>query len=101
MGFSLIDGDSGQDTSPGEYSGPMLVFIVGLQSRGQDLGWRARVIIRRWFRCAAQAQAFHLEHAGMIPPAGYRAVLGMTVECDRIPPGNPEIERICESMVND
>ena len=44
--------------------------------------------------------AWHLEHAGMLPPPGFRAVLGMSVECDRIPPGNPEIERICESMVN-
>ena len=99
MGFSLIDGDS-QDSGEDLPHGPMLVFIVGLQSRGQGLGWRASVIMRRWFRCREQAAAWHLEHAGMLPPPGFRAVLGMSVECDRIPPGNPEIERICESMVN-
>ena len=100
MGFFLSDGDS-QDTGQQELPhGPMLCFVVGLQSRGQDLGWRARVIIRRWFRSPEQAIEFHQQHAGMIPPPGYRAVLAMSVECDRIPPGNAEIERICESMIN-
>ena len=101
MGFSLCDGDNTEQRDGPEWTGPMLVFVVGLQSRGPGLGMRARIILRRWFRSPEQAMEFHAQHAGMLPPAGYTACLGMTVACERIPPGNAELERICESMVND